>query len=105
MQTIGVKVGSSEAIIVYIFFGRERHPSGSLFIPDSPYFLGLFLCEKDTIKQALRGTLSSHQRPFICVARPQRGTTFRLLRSSSGFSAKNRCPTSAASGSPSTLPM
>ena len=37
----------AEAIMVYIFFGRERHSSGSLLIPDSPYFLALYLCETE----------------------------------------------------------
>ncbi len=33
----------NEAIMVYIFLGDERQSSGSLFIPDSPYFIALFL--------------------------------------------------------------
>ncbi len=65
----------SEAIMVYIFFGRERHPSGSLFIPDSPYFLGLFLCENDTINKPYMGRYHHTSGRFICVARPPRGAT------------------------------
>ena len=34
----------NEAIMIYIFMGDERQPSGSFFIPDSPYFIALFLC-------------------------------------------------------------
>ena len=37
----------NEPIMVIVFMGDERQPSGSLFIPDSPYFVGLFLCHGD----------------------------------------------------------
>ncbi len=35
------------AIGVMIFFGDENQESGSVFIPDTPYFLALFLGEKE----------------------------------------------------------
>src|SRR5262245_6510450 len=35
----------SEPIMVYTFFGKKKVSSGSLVVPDSPYFIGLFLCE------------------------------------------------------------
>ena len=34
----------NEAIMAIIFMGDKRQPSGSVFIPDIPYFIGLFLC-------------------------------------------------------------
>ena len=37
----------SDAVMVYVFFGNQKVSSGSLLIPNSPYFLGLFLCETD----------------------------------------------------------
>ena len=37
----------NQAIMVIVFMGDERQPSGSMFIPDSPYFVGLFLCAGD----------------------------------------------------------
>src|SRR6516225_828102 len=50
----------SEAIMVYVFFGKERHASGSLLIPDSPYFLGLYLCESEaTNKPSGDGTITA----------------------------------------------
>ena len=37
----------NEALMVIIFMGDERLTSGSLFIPNSPYFIGLNLCHGD----------------------------------------------------------
>ena len=37
----------NEAIMVMFFLGDERQPSGAFFIPDSPYFIALFLCNGD----------------------------------------------------------
>ena len=35
----------SEAIMVYVFFGTEKIESGHFLVPDSPYFIGLYLCD------------------------------------------------------------
>jgi len=70
----------SEAIMVYVFFGKERHASGSLLIPDSPYFLGLYLCESED-QQTLQGTVLSRHR------------TLHVRRTSaSGRACNNRVP-------------
>lgn len=63
----------SEAIMVYVFFGKERHASGSLLIPDSPYFLGLFLCESEAIDKPFRGRYFHAIGRYICVDRPRLG--------------------------------
>jgi hypothetical protein len=63
----------SEAIMVYVFFGNERHASGSLLIPDSPYFLALFLCESDPINKPFRGRYYHGIGRYICVERPRMG--------------------------------
>jgi hypothetical protein len=65
----------AEAIMLYIFFGKERHASGSLFIPDSPYFLALYLCESEATNTPLRGRYHHASGRFICVDRPQPGAT------------------------------
>lgn len=65
----------AEAAMVYIFFGRERHASGSLFIPDSPYFLALYLCESEATDTPFRGRYHHASGRFICVARPPLGAT------------------------------
>ena len=63
----------AEAVMVYIFFGKERLSSGSLFIPDSPYFLGLFLCQGDKIGEPYTGRYFRAGGRFICVAHPPVG--------------------------------
>ncbi len=63
----------SEAVMVYVFFGKDRLASGSLFIPDSPYFLGLFLCEGDKIGEPYTGRYFKAGGRFICVAHPPAG--------------------------------
>jgi len=65
----------AEAITVYIFFGKERHSSGSLFIPDSPYFLALYLCETEATNKPFTGRYHQASGRFICVERPQLGAT------------------------------
>ena len=63
----------AEAIMLYIFFGKERHASGSLFIPDSPYFLALYLCESEATNTPFRGRYHHASGRFICVDRPKLG--------------------------------
>ena len=62
----------SEAM-VYVFFGNERHASGSLLIPDSPYFLGLYLCESEAISKPFKGRYYHSIGRYICVERPRLG--------------------------------
>ena len=63
----------AEAVMVYVFFGKERLSSGSLLVPDSPYFIGLFLCESDPTGQAFTGRYFKAGGRFICVDRPPPG--------------------------------
>ena len=63
----------AEAVMVYVFFGKERLSSGSMFIPDSPYFIGLFLCESEATGQAFTGRYFNAGGRFICVDRPPPG--------------------------------
>lgn len=65
----------AEAIMLYIFFGKKRHASGSLFIPDSPYFLALYLCESEATNKPFRGRYHHASGRFICVDRPKLGAT------------------------------
>jgi len=62
----------SEAIMVYVFFGKERHSSGSILIPDSPYFMGLFLCESGSINVPYKGRYFHAGGRYVCVDRPAR---------------------------------
>jgi hypothetical protein len=37
----------NEAIMIYVFFGEEKLDSGEMLVPDSPYFVGFYLCPPD----------------------------------------------------------
>jgi hypothetical protein len=63
----------SEAVMVYVFFGKEKLSSGSFLIPDSPYFIGLFLCESGKTGEAFTGRYFKAGGRFICVDRPPVG--------------------------------
>jgi hypothetical protein len=74
----------NEALMVIFFLGDERQPSGALFIPDSPYFLALFLCHgDDRIDHPYVGSYFKKSGRYVCVARPAVGamvtTRFNLM--------------------------
>jgi hypothetical protein len=74
----------NEAIMVIIFMGDERQPSGSMFIPDSPYFVGLFLCfGDDRVAHPYVGSYFKKSGRYVCVNRPEPGelvtSRFNLL--------------------------
>lgn len=64
----------NEAIMVIVFMGDENQSSGSFFIPDSPYFIGLFLCSgDDRINHAYVGSYFNKSGRYVCVDRPSAG--------------------------------
>ena len=63
----------NEAIMFYAFFGTEMIDSGSIFVPDSPYFIALHLCENDKINKPELGRFYHKGGRFICVAQPKIG--------------------------------
>ena len=74
----------NEAIMVMIFMGDERLPSGSIFIPNSPYFIGLYLChDDDRINHPYQGAYFKKSGRYVCGDRPEAGqsvtTRFDLL--------------------------
>jgi hypothetical protein len=67
----------NEAIMVYVFFGHEKYASGSMFVPDSPYFIGFYLCqnESDQLEHPYTGHYYKKTGSFICVDHPEEGKT------------------------------
>ncbi|MGH6932235.1 MAG: hypothetical protein ACREEE_07350, partial [Dongiaceae bacterium] len=57
----------SEPIMVYTFFGKKRISSGSLLVPDSPYFIGLFLCEAGRIDHPYTGRYFKAGGRYVCI--------------------------------------
>jgi len=64
----------SEPVMVIVFFGHERVKSGSLLIPDSPYFIGLFPCKEGTPDKAYTGRYFQKSGRYVCVDQPSEGT-------------------------------
>jgi hypothetical protein len=57
----------SEAIMVYVFFGTEKIESGHFLVPDSPYFIGLYLCDSDPVGQAFTGRYFKAGGRYVCI--------------------------------------
>ena len=57
----------SEPIMVYTFFGKKKISSGSLLVPDSPYFIGLFLCEAGRTDHPYTGRYFKAGGRYVCV--------------------------------------
>ena len=64
---------NNEALMVYVYYGKEKLSSGSIFIPGSPYFIGLFLGENEDVGEIRLGRHFKDSGRFICVATPKVG--------------------------------
>ena len=85
----------NEALLVMIFMGDERKHSGSIFIPDSPYFIGLFLCHNDDrVNHPYQGSYFRKSGRYVCGYRPAEGemvtTRFDLLEAYRTYFDKER---------------
>jgi hypothetical protein len=90
---------NNEAVMVIVFFGHDTLDSGSLFVPDMPYFIGFFLCDSDRTGHPYVGRFHQESGRYICLDRPTLGetivselqvaTAFRAL-----FSAEEALPIS-----------
>ena len=93
----------NEAIMVLFFMGDERQPSGSLFIPNNPYFVGLYLCHgDDRVNHPYKGTYFKKGGRYVCADRPSTGemvtTRFNLLEAYRSYFDKERDDDPAISG-------
>ena len=61
----------NEALMIYVYYGRNFMDSGNIFIPNSPYFLGLYLSNSDTIGKYYRGKHFKDGGRFVCVGNPK----------------------------------
>jgi len=83
--------------------GDERQSSGSLFIPDSPYFVALFLCHgDDKINHPYKGTYFKKSGRYVCGDQPTGGqltaTRFDLLEAYHSYFGIERDDDPAISG-------
>lgn len=66
---------NNEAIMLYVYFGQKKLSSGSMFIPNSPYFTGLYLGETDKLNKPFTGKHFKKGGRFICLGNPKLGET------------------------------
>ena len=93
----------NEAIMLMVFLGDERMPSGSMFIPDSPYFVALFLCHgDDRVNHPYVGSYFKKSGRYVCVDRPAVGemvtSRFNLMQAYRSFFDKENDDDPAISG-------
>lgn len=71
---------NNEAIMVHVFFGATKRASGSMFAPNLPAFIGLFLCASDRVGFPYVGRYYQEAGRYICVdrAEPQRPLVSRF---------------------------
>jgi len=83
---------NNEALMLYIFFGKEKVSSGSMLIPNSPYFIGLFLCQDEQVNYPYKGRYFHAGGRFVCLGKPQPGemivSEFDLDRAFRGYFGK-----------------
>ena len=58
---------NNESLMLYIFFGKEKIASGSVLIPNSPYFIGLFLCQDEQVNFPYKGRFFHTGGRFVCL--------------------------------------
>jgi len=56
--------------MLYIFFGRDKIPSGHFLIPALPYFIGLFLGQEEQLHTPYKGRYFHKGGRFVCVGNP-----------------------------------
>ncbi|MBI1213261.1 MAG: DUF3047 domain-containing protein [Alphaproteobacteria bacterium] len=66
---------NNEAIMVHVFFGNDKKPSGSMFVPDLPYFIGLFLCNGDRVGYPYTGRYFQAGGRYVCLQSAPAGQT------------------------------
>ena len=64
---------NNEALMLYVFFGEEKISSGSVLIPNSPYFIGLFLCQDEELNFPYKGRYFHLGGRFVCLGKPAPG--------------------------------
>ena len=87
---------NNEALMLYVFFGTEKISSGHVLIPNSPYFIGLFLCQDEQIDFPYKGRYFHTSGCFVCLGKPKPNETivseFDLDTAFKRYFDKNRTP-------------
>ena len=82
--------------MIYIFFGYDKISSGHLLIPNSPYFIALYICEDEEINKPYKGKYFLKSGRFVCLAKPRPRETiiseFDLVSAFTSFYEKDEIP-------------
>ena len=82
--------------MLYVFFGTEKISSGHALIPNSPYFIGLFLCQDEEIDFPYKGRYFHTGGRFVCLGKPKPNeavvSEFDLDTAFKRYFEKNRTP-------------
>jgi hypothetical protein len=86
----------NEALMVYISFGHEKISSGNILLPNTPYFIGLFLCKNDKLHTPYIGRYYQEGGRFVCLDHPEPHQTvvseFDLVTAFRTYFAKSEVP-------------
>ena len=87
---------NNEALMLYVFFGYDKISSGSFAIPNSPYFIGMFLGKDDKLNQPYLGRFYHKGGRFVCLGNPEPAETvvseFDLITHFKAFYEKDEVP-------------
>jgi hypothetical protein len=65
----------SDPLMIYLFFGDQKISSGSMLVPDSPYFIGLFPCQSDPVGKPYKGRYFKAGGRYVCADHATAGQT------------------------------
>jgi hypothetical protein len=89
----------NEALMLYIFFGQDKLPSGHFAIPALPYFIGLFLGQEEQLYTPYQGRYFHEGGRFVAVGNPHPHETviseFDLAAAFQTYFAKDDVPTTS----------
>jgi hypothetical protein len=92
----------SESIMIYVFFGTEKISSGSPLVPDSPYFIGLYLCDSDPVGVPFKGRYFQAGGRYVCIDHASRGeeviTNYPLAKAFRQMFGQSQAPPISALG-------
>jgi hypothetical protein len=95
-ETSYEKKVNNEALMLYVFFGKEKVSSGNVLIPNSPYFIGLFLCQDEQVNFPYKGRYFHEGGRFVCLGKPDPGeavvSEFDLDRAFKNYFGKQQTP-------------
>ena len=86
----------SESIMVYVFFGTEKISSGSFLVPNSPYFIGLYLCDTDPVGEPFKGRYFQQGGRYVCIDHAPKGdvvvTDYAIAQAFKEFFGQSQVP-------------